>query len=345
MKKIFALTVIIFVLVIAAVTNPTKVDYVTWMKEKVIKESNNMLVTGAVSLLGNSLIESTTTSQNLVFFSIFNTNINGQNSKVVGLFHNFIPLKFSPPTVKPVSISSPQSYVSKTPAEAEYPSSSVIDPIPATQYGGTIIVAGKTGTYELPLIGVSGTYGLDIKPSVLPKDELKDLQFDIPSDMVNQLAIFWVNDGSDSGITFIAPKDWKVKRAVFGVNGSCGITIVSDLSSQHPQSFNIMSTHSFGSVADYVGIYFPNLRNWAIKNSPTKPNTIPNINIVDLNKHAVAYSYKNPSEDYLTNGIAVENHGLNLYFTQGDIVSDDKKLATTMLDYYLQTLSKYRNDN
>lgn len=337
MKKIFAI-VILFLLILAAITNPTKPEYVTWLKEKAIQDSNNALSTGVISLLGGSLIDSGTAPKNFVFFTIFTTNISGENAKVIGLFHNFIPLGGSSPSTKATTTSAPPvtSNFSASVGQPVTPTS-----VPQMEFAGSIPVISSSGTYKLLRIGIKASYGIPTNVPIIPQ-EMAYPHANITADMANQLALFVVNEGN-SAITFLAPKDWKAKKATIGVNGSVGITLVSNLSSPHPQSLNIMKTYSAGSVSGYIGTYFPSLRDWAVKNSPTPITTIPGINIVELKNHAVSYSYKNPSEDFATNGVAVENHDQQLVFAQADMVSDNKDIATVVLDYYLQTLSKYRN--
>jgi hypothetical protein len=83
--------VLIIVCVVMAVTNPTKQEYITWAKEQAMKQ-NNPFVSGVVSLLGSPIIDSATTSNNYLFFTIFTTEINNNNGSVMGLFHHFIPL-------------------------------------------------------------------------------------------------------------------------------------------------------------------------------------------------------------------------------------------------------------
>lgn len=93
MKKLSSLIVIGFVLVIAAITNPTREKLITWEKDQMKSQSTNGLVSLGIDLLGGSILNSATTGQDYVFFTIFDTKITNANEiKIVGLFNHFIPL-------------------------------------------------------------------------------------------------------------------------------------------------------------------------------------------------------------------------------------------------------------
>lgn len=96
MKKFLFLIVIGFILVIAAMTNPTKEKFITWEKDQLKSQSNNGLVSWGIDVLGGSILNSATTGQNYVFFTIYDTKIaNTSEVKVLGLFNNFIPISKS----------------------------------------------------------------------------------------------------------------------------------------------------------------------------------------------------------------------------------------------------------
>ncbi|MBC6972775.1 hypothetical protein H9I32_10345 [Bacillus sp. Xin] len=89
MKKKVALIVL---LIIAAITNPSKESFVSWITEK-LKEQTNGFAGFGIDLIGNKLISSATTTSNYVFFSVFDTYLSKtENIKVLGVFGNFIPL-------------------------------------------------------------------------------------------------------------------------------------------------------------------------------------------------------------------------------------------------------------
>ena len=90
--KGFILLIVLFV--VMAVSNPTKPEYVSWVKEQTMgQKSNSTLGSELVSLFAGPIIDSVTTSNNYLFFTIFTTKNSGKyNGSVLGLFHNFIPL-------------------------------------------------------------------------------------------------------------------------------------------------------------------------------------------------------------------------------------------------------------
>ena len=82
---------IIFIFMVALCTNPKKDVYVNWYKEKTTSQQSNSITKRLISIIGGPLIQSSTTTHNYIFFSIYNTSIN-KDLKVLGIFNNFIPL-------------------------------------------------------------------------------------------------------------------------------------------------------------------------------------------------------------------------------------------------------------
>lgn len=97
--KSLKIILFLFVLALMAMTNPSKSDYVSWLNEKAMAQSNG-LEKGLVVLMGKTVFESATTVNDYVFFSVFTTETNG-SFKVIGVFHNFIPIKESSKINKP----------------------------------------------------------------------------------------------------------------------------------------------------------------------------------------------------------------------------------------------------
>lgn len=96
MKKTFFVIIIGFILLIAAVTNPSKEKFVIWAKEQLKSQSNNGLVNMGIEVFGDGVINSVTNTQNYVFFSVYDSKISNSNEvKVLGIFNNFIPLSKS----------------------------------------------------------------------------------------------------------------------------------------------------------------------------------------------------------------------------------------------------------
>jgi len=90
MKRLAILAV---VLVVMAATNPPRSDYVLWAKDKVMERSTSGLESSLVSLFGNPLISSTTTSKDLYFGTIFTTYYGDDEITTLGVMNQFIPLK------------------------------------------------------------------------------------------------------------------------------------------------------------------------------------------------------------------------------------------------------------
>jgi len=92
-KKYIFIAIIVLIIIVASITNPSKNDFVTWSKEKLKSQSNNGLVNWGIEILGDDIIASATTTNNLVLFSIFTVDLSDtEKVKVLGIFNNFIPL-------------------------------------------------------------------------------------------------------------------------------------------------------------------------------------------------------------------------------------------------------------
>ncbi len=89
MKK---LAIALLVLILLAVTNPSKEEYTAWLQEKIEAKTENSIMKGVVSLFGESIIENATTTQNFIIFSIYNVSLDGKKIKILGVFKNFIPI-------------------------------------------------------------------------------------------------------------------------------------------------------------------------------------------------------------------------------------------------------------
>ena len=94
MKKILIAISILIVLILLVVSNPSKEDFITWVREEVTKEvkgDNKVLVDFGFDIFGDKVINSATTSSNFVLFSIYDVKLSDdKNIKVVGVFNNFI---------------------------------------------------------------------------------------------------------------------------------------------------------------------------------------------------------------------------------------------------------------
>lgn len=80
---------------ICVFTNPTKDEYISWAKETSSASFNSKDATLSEMLshfLNTSLIGQATKSKNYVFFTIFETDLDNKELKVVGALDNFFPV-------------------------------------------------------------------------------------------------------------------------------------------------------------------------------------------------------------------------------------------------------------
>ncbi|AGK96495.1 hypothetical protein [Clostridium pasteurianum] len=93
MKKYIGIFIIMFIVLILVITNTKKTDYVSWLKEKAISQTNNGIEQGSIELLGGAVIDSSTKSYNCIIFSVYSTNLpNNPNLVVIGILGNFLPM-------------------------------------------------------------------------------------------------------------------------------------------------------------------------------------------------------------------------------------------------------------
>lgn len=90
MKKLIPLLLVIVVLIVMALSNPTKDEYGAWYAEYLSTTARNDFEKGLISLFGNYFIKAETTTKSYVFFSIFTTSYDKQVHTTVGVFDNFI---------------------------------------------------------------------------------------------------------------------------------------------------------------------------------------------------------------------------------------------------------------
>jgi len=78
MKKILIAIAILFSSILLVVTNPSKEDFITWVREEVTKEmkdNNKILVGFGFDIFGDKVINSATNSSNYVLFSIYDVGV------------------------------------------------------------------------------------------------------------------------------------------------------------------------------------------------------------------------------------------------------------------------------
>jgi hypothetical protein len=90
MKRLLFIGIVV---ILMAITNPTKQEYISWFKDELKKESEYDLLDWGIEWFAPNLIDGATMASDYVLFSIYKTNI--QNDIVIttlGLFKNFIPI-------------------------------------------------------------------------------------------------------------------------------------------------------------------------------------------------------------------------------------------------------------
>lgn len=94
-KKVTIIAVVLSVLVVTAfITNPSKSDYVSWVKEREMNRAKNVIEYYAISTLGNSILTTTTEQSDYLIFSVFTTKFDDEEYKILGIFKKFIPLNY-----------------------------------------------------------------------------------------------------------------------------------------------------------------------------------------------------------------------------------------------------------
>jgi hypothetical protein len=75
------------------ITNPSKADFVGWVEEKGIEQSDNIIEKGITYFATEAWAESLTHTSNYIIFSTYTMLMpDGQNMNFIGAFNNFLPL-------------------------------------------------------------------------------------------------------------------------------------------------------------------------------------------------------------------------------------------------------------
>ncbi len=92
-KLLFVIVLLLFVLVL---TNPTQADYNSWVNEELAQQldyNSEGAVGKAISPLTNMLVNSVTERHNYYIFSIYETEIaNNEINKTIGILKMFVNL-------------------------------------------------------------------------------------------------------------------------------------------------------------------------------------------------------------------------------------------------------------
>ncbi|MGG1678440.1 DUF4359 domain-containing protein [Neobacillus sp. NRS-1170] len=85
-KRYFIATAILVVCLFAFASNPTKADYVSFVKDEITSEGHPF-----IGMFTSPLVNTFTSKQNYVLFSIYKTKFEdkGESMTAVGAFNNF----------------------------------------------------------------------------------------------------------------------------------------------------------------------------------------------------------------------------------------------------------------
>ncbi|MET3292850.1 UNVERIFIED_CONTAM: hypothetical protein ABID98_005547 [Brevibacillus sp. OAP136] len=194
---------------------------------------------------------------------------------------------------------------------------------------------------SVPLYAIAAVYGADwpTPPSVTPKTTLPPVRYAIPASLQNQLAAYWINDGSDkSGILLLGPKGWRASTAVVGANGSVGITLENPLDPKQKLDYYDTRGGCQGCAISSIGSYFPTLRKWAETEGFPVTTKVEFAQQYLLTPNISVFSLKNASPGYETNGAAFQQHGEGGATFRSVIMTTpvrDHNLATAVLNFFL----------
>lgn len=89
--KIKVILILGIIIILLAVTNPSKNEYVQYMGDQMSAQGDLWSKIG-MAVVGKSMINQHTTDRNYVVFSLFESRLNGKTIEVLGILKQFIPL-------------------------------------------------------------------------------------------------------------------------------------------------------------------------------------------------------------------------------------------------------------
>lgn len=93
MNKFLVFTVIILVLLLAAaVSNPSRSQFIDWSVEEIAAEAESDLQRFFEGALSRPMLELRTNERDYVFFSIFTVETSDSENSYLGIFNNFFSL-------------------------------------------------------------------------------------------------------------------------------------------------------------------------------------------------------------------------------------------------------------
>lgn len=87
------LIIFIGLLIIMAITNPSKADFVSWVEEKGIEQSDNIIEKGITYFAAEAWADSLTHANDYIIFSTYTMLMpDGQEFTFLGACNNFLPI-------------------------------------------------------------------------------------------------------------------------------------------------------------------------------------------------------------------------------------------------------------
>jgi hypothetical protein len=240
---------------------------------------------------------------------------------------------------------------SSTPAQHATPSKAKKSSLPSgkktkvqsdkkpTSSGPTVSIICDDGkSLSLPVVGIKATYGVSYAttPPVNPVNPLPPVHFNLPSNQVDALTAYWVNEGyKNQGILFLGPNGWTPTSATVGADGSEQFTLQSPSDSHQNMTLADDGGCQACGIRD-IGTYFPDQKQWASEKGypPLSPPAFTSMS--RINQNTMAYSLQSPNPGYETNGIAYMAQGENIFFGREEISlpTSQHSLETTILNFY-----------
>lgn len=84
--------VLVLVLALLAIANPSKSEYTSWAVDQAKKEASDQYSKEFIESVGGSMISAVTTRSNYFLFSIYTTKIEEQKAVTLGVFNCFFML-------------------------------------------------------------------------------------------------------------------------------------------------------------------------------------------------------------------------------------------------------------
>lgn len=90
---IIIIVIIMAVLIVGAVTNPSREEFISWGIEEIRSEAESDIERIFGSAFAGPILEMQTEAEDYVFFSIFTVNKSNREIRYLGIFNNFYILE------------------------------------------------------------------------------------------------------------------------------------------------------------------------------------------------------------------------------------------------------------